>query len=244
MNSVVEQYLRCFSNYKGSDWKNYLSFAEFSYNNAVQESTGFSPFFLNYGFHQKHSSLIPEQINVPRAVEFTKDFQDLIKKLKENLKMAIETQKKQADKYRCKPPKFKKGDKVWLDSSLIIHKGNKKFKPRKLGPYKILEKVTEVSYKLDLPKSLRIHPIVHVSSLEPYCEDNFNRITPAPPPIIINDEVEYEVEEILDKRKHYGKIQYLIKWKGYPLSEASWEPKENLNCDEILRNFNKKFINK
>ena len=107
-----------------------------------------------------------------------------------------------------------------------------------------MEKVTEVSYKLDLPKSLRIHPIVHVSSLEPYCEDNFNRITPAPPPIIINDEVEYEVEEILDKRKHYGKIQYLIKWKGYPLSEASWEPKENLNCDEILRNFNKKFINK
>jgi len=244
VNSVVEQYLRCFSNYKGSDWKNYLSFAEFSYNNAVQESTGFSPFFLNYDFHPKHSPLIPKQINVPRAVEFTKDFQDLIKKLKENLKMAIETQKKQADKYRCKPPKFKKGDKVWLDSSLIIHKGNKKFKPRKLGPYKILEKVTEVSYKLDLPKSLRIHPIVHVSSLEPYCEDNFNRITPAPPPIIINDEVEYEVEEILDKRKHYGKIQYLIKWKGYPLSEASWEPKENLNCDEILRNFNKKFINK
>jgi len=74
VNSVVEQYLRCFSNYTGSDWKNYLSFAEFSYNNAVQESTGFFPFFLNYGFHPKHSPLIPEQINVPRAVEFTKDF--------------------------------------------------------------------------------------------------------------------------------------------------------------------------
>ena len=85
MNSVVEQYLRCFSNYTGSDWKNYLSFAEFSYNNAVQESTGFCPFFLNYGFRPKHSPLIPEQINVPRDVEFTKDFQDLMKKFKENL---------------------------------------------------------------------------------------------------------------------------------------------------------------
>ena len=140
--------------------------------------------------------------------------------------MVLETQKKQANKYRCKPPKFKKGDKVWLDSSLIIHKGNKKFIQRTLGPYKILEKVTEVSYKLDLPKSLRIHPIVHVSSLEPNYEDNFNRITPSPSPIIINDEEEYEVEEILDKRKHYSKIQYLIKWKGYPLSEVSWELKK------------------
>ena len=89
-----------------------------------------------------------------------------------------------------------------------------------------MEKVTEVSYKLDLPKSLRIHPIVHVSSLEPNYEDNFNRITPSPHPIIIKDEEEYEVEEILDKRKHYSKIQYLIKWKGYPLSEVSWELKK------------------
>ena len=93
VNSVLEQYLRYFSNYKGSDWKNYLSFAEFSYNNAVQESSDFSPFFLNYGFHSKHSPLIPEQINVPRTVEFTKDFQYLIKRLKENFKMVLETQK-------------------------------------------------------------------------------------------------------------------------------------------------------
>ena len=54
-------------------------------------------------------------------------------------------------------------------------------------------------------------------------------------PITINNEDEYEVEQILDKRKHYGKIQYLIKWKGYPLSEASWKPEENLNCPELLK---------
>jgi len=119
-------------------------------------------------FFPKYSPLIPEHANVPRAVEFTEGFQDLIKKYKEILKIAIETQKKQADKYRYKPPKFKKGDKIWLDSSLIIHKGNKKFKPRKLGPYKILKKVTEDSYKLDLPKSLKFYSIVYVSSLEPY----------------------------------------------------------------------------
>jgi len=57
--------------------------------------------------------------------------------------------------------------------------------------------------------------------------------------IVINNEKEYKVEQILDKRTHYGKIQYLIKWKGYPLSEASWEPEENLNCPKLLKKFNK-----
>jgi len=46
------------------------------------------------------------------------------------------------------------------------------------------------------------------------------------------------VEEILDKRTHYGKIQCLIKWKNYPLSDASLEPEVNLNCPELLKQFN------
>ena len=101
-----------------------------------------------------------------------------------------------------------------------------------------MKKVSEVSFKLKLPKNITIHPVVHVSSLEPYYEDNkFKRKQSSPPPIIVNDNEEYELEEILDQRKHYGKIQYLIKWKGYPLSESSWEPEENLNCPELLKEF-------
>ena len=73
----------------------------------------------------------------------------------------------------------------------------KKLKPRKLGPYKILRKVSPVSYKLELPKNLRIHPVIHVSDLEPFYEDHFNR-NQKPTPIIINNEEEYEVEKILD----------------------------------------------
>ena len=141
---------------------------------------------------------------------------------------------------RSKPPEFKVGDKVWLDSSLVIHKGNKKFKPRRLGPYEIIKKISEVSYKLGLPPSIKIHPVIHVSSLEPYYEDEFGRKQPPPPPITVNNEEEYEVEEILDKRTHYRKTQYLVKWKGYPLSDASWEPESNLNCPELLRKFNSK----
>ena len=65
------------------------------------------------------------------------------------------------------PPKFKKNEKIWINNSLIIKNGNKKqLKPRKLGrPFKIISKISPVSYKLDLPpppkkkkKNLRIHP--------------------------------------------------------------------------------------
>jgi hypothetical protein len=51
MNQEVEQYLRLFVNHRQTDWSEWLSCAEFSYNDKVQSSTGFSPFFVNYGRH-------------------------------------------------------------------------------------------------------------------------------------------------------------------------------------------------
>jgi len=240
VNSVVEQYLRCYSNYKGSDWFKYLHLAEFSYNNAIQESIKVSPFYANYGFNPKHSPILPSRSEVPRADEFTKNFKEIIQTLKENLKKAIEKQEKFANKHRIEAPDFKINDKVWINSSLIMKNGNKKLKPKKLGPYKIIKKISPVSFKLELPKEIRIHPVIHVSELEPYYEDKFKRKQLPPPPVIVDNEEEFEVEEILDKRRHYGKIQYLIKWKGYPLSEASWEPETNLNCPELLKQFNNK----
>jgi hypothetical protein len=49
-----------------------------------------------------------------------------------------------------------------------------------------------------------------------------------PVPILINEQPEWEVEAILDYRKRYGRDQFLVRWKGYPTSENSWEPLEGL----------------
>jgi len=239
VNSVVEQYLRCFANYKGSDWSNYLYLAEFSYNNALQESSNYSPFFANYGFNPRHSPEIPNTVDVPRAEEFINDFTNLFKELQENLESAKRKQETFANKHRMQAPTFKPKDKVWVDSSLILKNGNKKLKPRKLGPFEVIKQVSPVTYKIKIPKRYKIYPVIHVSELEPFFEDDFGRTQPPPPPIIVDDNEEYEVEEILDKRSHYGKTQYLIKWKGYSLDEASWEPEENLNCPDILEEFNR-----
>jgi len=54
------------------------------------------------------------------------------------------------------------------------------------------------------------------------------------------EEEEYSVEKILDKRMKGGKVEYLIKWEGYPDSENTWEPQENLDCPEIINAFEAK----
>ena len=96
-----------------------------------------------------------------------------------------------------------------------------------------------MAYKLDIPDTLRIHPVFHVSLLRPYRDPTSipNHDTPPPPPpaITVNDHQEYEVDYILNHRLHRRQMQYLVKWVGYPEHDASWEPEANLaNATEIL----------
>lgn len=49
--------------------------------------------------------------------------------------------------------------------------------------------------------------------------------------------VEYEVEKVVDKRIHKGKVEYLLKWKGYPPSDNTWESEDNLDCQELVQDY-------
>jgi len=63
------------------------------------------------------------------------------------------------------------------------------------------------------------------------------RVVPSPP-IIIEGKEEYKVERILSKRKRYGKVEYLVHWKGYMAEEDMWENVENLgNAQKVLRDY-------
>ena len=90
-----------------------------------------------------------------------------------------------------------------------------------------------MAYKLELPESLKIHPVFHVSLLHPYQDpamfSDRAPIAPPPIPITIDDAPEYEVEKILDHRVHRRHLEYLVKWVGYPEYDASWEPEINLD---------------
>jgi len=65
------------------------------------------------------------------------------------------------------PPKFEVGDKVWLLKTINTKNRKKKLSNQMLGPFKIIKKVSNLAYELDLPKKMRCHPVFHVSLLEP-----------------------------------------------------------------------------
>src|SRR5713101_7336623 len=116
------------------------------------------------------------------------------------------------------------GDQVWLEGkNLRTSFPSYKLTPRRHGPFTITSIIQGTSCRLDLPPSWKIHPVFHASLLSPYRETsahgpNFTR----PPPELIDGDAHYEVEEILDSRFFRNRLQYLVKWVGYPDSENLW----------------------
>jgi hypothetical protein len=98
--------------------------------------------------------------------------------------------------------------------------------------------VSPVAYKLALPLCKNAHPVFHAGLLRPYFPDaTGHRIPKAPEPVVVNGQVEYLVETILDSRMARKKTQYLVKWKGYPIYESTWEPEENGQVSEAIEEF-------
>src|ERR1700760_2947039 len=119
------------------------------------------------------------------------------------------------------PDQFKVGDQVWLEArNLTLPYPTAKLAPRRHGPFPIIKRVSAVAYQLQLPPTWTIHDVFHTSLLTDYRETpqhgpNYTR----PPPELVGGEQEYEVEAINGHRRHGRghKLQYLIKWKGYPI---------------------------
>ena len=92
--------------------------------------------------------------------------------------------------------------------------------------------VGKQAYELELSKSLqRLHPVFHVSLLKQYEPGVVTQARPVPEPVLVGGEVEYEVDRILRHRKRRGRgggDEYLVLWKGFDASEATWEKASNL----------------
>jgi len=143
----------------------------------------------------------------------------------------------QANKKRSEGPDFQEGEMVYLlRKNIKTKRPSNKLDHTKLGPYKIKRKKGPVSFELDLPKTMRIHPTFHKSLLEA-CHNPEAR----PGQVTVDPEIqepEYEVEEIKANKVRKGQPYYLIKWKGYDESENTWEPIENIPRN-LVRQFHK-----
>ncbi|KAE8205032.1 hypothetical protein CF327_g7674, partial [Tilletia walkeri] len=242
-NRTLEHILRPYCSYRQDNWDELLPMAEFAVNNAPSATTGVSPFQAKYGRHPRTPSTLGISVPAPASVTLAEDLHALHQEMHDRIVKAQAHQKDHADKRRM-DLEFNIGDLVLLSTEHIkTTRPSKKLDFRRAGPFKILSKVGKVSYKLDLPSSMSgLHPVFHISLLEPYHDpasgSSLPRAPAPPPPDIINDQPEYEVEAILSKRTYRRQLQYLVKWVGYPLYDATWESVGNLtNSQRLIQDF-------
>ncbi|GKB35067.1 putative reverse transcriptase domain-containing protein, partial [Tanacetum coccineum] len=155
----------------GKGWVNHLLLVKFSYNNSYHASIKAAPFEALYGRKCRSpvcwTKVGEAQILSPELIQETTE---KIVQIKQRMQAARDRQKSYAD-LKHKPMEFQVGDKVMLKVSPwkgVVRFGKRgKLKPRYVGPFKVLEKVGEVSYKLELPEELsRVHNTFYVSNLK------------------------------------------------------------------------------
>jgi Chromo (CHRromatin Organisation MOdifier) domain len=135
------------------------------------------------------------------------------------------------------------GQKVWLEgTNLKTSHLTKKFALKRYGPFPITDVISPVVYRLSLPLTWKIHNVFHVSLLMPYKEmeehgPNFTK----PPPELIKEQEEYEVEQVLASRLYgrWKKLQYLIRWKGYSHAHDSWESADDVHAPDLVQTFHR-----
>ena len=208
-------------------------------------STGFSPFYLNYG----HEPVMPVQLLEGNEKISTESVASFIRRVtsdwelaKENLKRSVGLQQCYYDR-KHRDIKHKVGDLVLLSTKNLKMKGTPgKLQRKFVGPFQVTEAIGQQAYRLSLPDNWKIHPMFHVSLLKKWNTADLHEDQPIShddaPEI---EEPYYEVEKILRWRKVKikNKIikQYLVLWRGYPVEDAMWIEANQFSYPEKLQEY-------
>ena len=254
VNQTLEQYLRIYCNYQQDNWAKLLPLAEFAYNNAPNATTGLSPFFANKGYHPGLTVHPERDLTSARAREFAIDLEELHAALRQRISEVQARYQVQADRHRLPAPDFHVGDQAYVRAQYIRStRPTKKLSEKFLGPFEIIAQPGSHSFTLRLPDSMRsIHPVFHVSQLEPATPNSIpGRVQTPPPPIEVDGEPEYEISEILDskvdRRRRTCQLLYLVRWAGYEGTdeETSWILATELgHAQELVADFHRAYPDK
>ncbi len=243
LNQSIEQYLRCFIRaFPEEDWIDWLYLAEFVYNNSKNASTGQPPFLAFNGFLPSFSPISDSVSSTLTKVYHIPDFKANYEKIHHILKASQELYINYGNKYRSSPPTISIGDLVWLRRpSNYIPNTATKLCPRKYGPFKVLETLPFLNYKLNLSDSpfSKRYDIFNICELEPFKKrpSDISGKTHSP-----------EIKSIISCRINptSHKCEYLVNYSDNGLN------KEWINCSiideddyysEILATFNKLSFN-
>jgi len=191
------------------------------------------------GFEPRQDPSSLEMVN-----EFTKRMESATEEAKSAIRKAQEDMTRYYNRRRSPVPVFQPGDQIYLDASDIkITCPSLKLSHRRLGPFEIEHQVGPLAYRLKLPHRLRqLHPVFNMVKLSAAPDDLIPERKPRapPPPIVIDGEPEWEIEEVLDSHWHRRRFQFLIKWKGFSREHNSWEVTSDVKAPDLVAEYYRK----
>ncbi|KAL6518532.1 hypothetical protein OROGR_019034 [Orobanche gracilis] len=240
LNLCFENYLRSFVADQPRLWLQFLPWAEWHYNTAWHSSINMTPFEAVYG-RPPPSLCDYVQGTSPHATldELLSSRTALLQQLKLHLAKAQLRIKNQADARRTDIT-FAENDWVFLKlqpyrQSAVAHRKSNKLSKRFYGPFRVLEKIGQVAYRLELPPLAQIHNVFHVSLLKRCLGDPPTQFSSLPSQFIGSQPLLLP-EDILSTRSILQNgsptRQILVQWQHQPASEATWEP-----LNEFTRDF-------
>ena len=257
---TLETWLRAFCTEFPRDWDQLLPLAELALNSMPQAASGVSPYQLLYGREPALSvdraldsaspPIVSEEPSA--AVDAAKARWALMAqawhRVRGKLLVAQDRMKRNADRSRRKV-QFNEGDAVLLATEhlkIVDPEFNRKLAHLYCGPFPIKRVINANAYEIELPAHMHIHSTVNISHLRPYLDgraafpDRPASIGLARPPPEAADPTgaEYQVERVLAQRGAGANAKYLVLWKGYSYTDATWEPLSNMTkAQEALEDF-------
>src|SRR5246127_1243018 len=227
-NQHVETALRIFCNFQQNDWADHIPIVQYMLNSHVSETTKKAPYELWMGHIPRAHQPISDW-NLPRI--------DWYQEKAVEARRATQEAMERAQRVWVKDKPFKpylKGDKVWLEAkNLKTTHPTTKLRPLRYGLFEIVEALSQVTYRLQLPEQWQIHNVFHASLLHPYKEmEEHGPNFPEPSPDLIEGKQEWEVDQVLASRRYGRKkaLQYLLKWKGFSEAHNSWQNAKDMRA--------------
>ncbi|CAN6308396.1 unnamed protein product [Urochloa humidicola] len=225
-NRILGVYLRCLAGDRPKSWLRWLPWAEYCYNSSYQTALQATPFQVVYG--REPPTMISYQPGVARVVALDRQLRDrdeFLADIKQRLLQAQGIMKEAHDKDH-REVEFAVGEWVWLHlnhRSAVAIKDSKdhKLSPKYYGPFKVLERIGAVAYRLQLPAKAKIHDVFHVAFLKKYIGESPQVI--AQLPHVVHGRAVLTPEKVLRVRPAASGWELLVQWTGRGAIDATWE---------------------
>ncbi|MCO5580875.1 hypothetical protein L7F22_034747 [Adiantum nelumboides] len=240
-NSVVLDLLKSYISDQKTLWKRYLPLVKFVYNNTIHSSTGKAPFEIVEGA-MKVPPFLSTKAKILEANEYTRDLDTDFAKVRETLQSLKKRQMKAADCHR-RDSKLKENDWVLLrfeKARLRTKKGKEELSMRYYGPFQITKQINDISFRLRLPDTWKIHNVFHVNLWKTFGDVPDDGEPDEQPEVEVNKEILVPEQVLAQKVTKKGKARrrFLIKFKNFPAFDAKWMEEEDLadtpqNCETL-----------